>query len=245
MNIFEKYNILLRGNERFYTEDLNERDYVLEGATPVYIMIDDKYLSERSWIGLIPKLAIYLQSKSPKTSEELISYRTGWTKTPMFTTEKRINFQPIFDNLYINTNHTAVHSVWLIQDLLDFYCVDKTNITFLIKRPPSIEPQEVRDYVKTEIKMHFSDYLRSKKMDQISIEKVINGIEIMNKYLAMISKSYYDFFLLDNTYTISNYKSKFLKDCSKYVQWSEKQMTAVKRYLDLYTKFCGTFFKSK
>ena len=53
----------------------------------------------------------------------------------------------IFDNLYINTNHTAVHSVWLIQDLLDFYCVDKENVTLLIKRPPSIEPQEVKDYI--------------------------------------------------------------------------------------------------
>ena len=106
MNIFEKHNILLRGNERFYIEDLNERDYVLEGATPIYIMIDDKYLSERSWIGLIPKLALHLQSKSPKSKEELISYRTGWTKTPMYTAEKRINFQPIFDNLYITPYFT-------------------------------------------------------------------------------------------------------------------------------------------
>ena len=53
----------------------------------------------------------------------------------------------IYDRLYSQMKFPTI-----IQDLLDFYCVDKENVTLLIKRPPSIEPQEVRDYVKAEIK---------------------------------------------------------------------------------------------
>ena len=244
MTILEKHNIILKGNERFYIENLNERDFVLEGATPVYLLIDDKYISERSWIGIIPKLAIFLQSKNTKTKQELLNYRTEWTKSQIFSEDKRINFKPVFDGLYINTNMTAVHSVWLIQDLLLLFGEDISKVTLLIKRPPSIEPKEVRDYVKSEIKMHFADYLRAKKMDQESITKVISGIETMNKYLAKISKPYCDFYLLDNTYTIANYKSRFIKDCSKYVNWTEKQMLLVKKYLDLFTSFCGKYFRS-
>ena len=81
MNVFEKYGVILKNKERFYTESLSERDYYLEGATPVYLMIDDNFISDHSWNGIVPKIANYLQKKSPKKLDELLEYRTNWSKT--------------------------------------------------------------------------------------------------------------------------------------------------------------------
>lgn len=80
-------------------------------------------------------------------------------------------------------------------------------------------------------------------MDQDSIERVLKVMNVINKYLPNISKSYYDFYLIDNTLNVSSYKSRFLKDCNKFVKWDDKKMQTVKKYLDLFTKFCGVYYK--
>lgn len=242
MNVFEKYGVILKNKERFYTESLSERDYYLEGATPVYLMIDDNFISDHSWNGIVPKIANYLQKKSPKKLDELLEYRTNWSKTQVFSVEKKTNYSPIFNNLFINTNHTSLHSVWLIQDILNFYSIDKNGTYLLIKKPPAIEPKEIKEFVKGEIKNCFIEYLKNKKYDEFKIKKVVNGIELLNKYLFNISKSFNDFYLFDNPITLSNYKSRLLKDIRKYVNINERQMKTIKKYLDIYTIFCTDYF---
>lgn len=242
MTIYEKYNILLKGRERFYIEDLRERDFVLEGATPVYILIKDKYISERSWVAFLPKLASYLQSINHIDKELLLNYKTTWSKSSIYSTEKRINYKHIFDDLYINTNHTAIHSVWLIQDLLIFYGVDIAQVTLVIKRPPSIEPVEVKNYIKKEMKEMFASYLYGKKIDVDKISVIVNNIEALNKLLGKMSKSYDDFFLFDNSNALSNYKSKLLKSCEESMLCNEKQLLTIKKHLNLFTNFCSVYF---
>lgn len=156
--------------------------------------------------------------------------------------EPKTNYSPIFDGLFINTNHTALHSVWFIQDLLDFYLVNKEDTYLLIKRPPSIEPKEVKQYVKNEIKQCFFEYLKEKEYDDNFANKVIKGIESLNKFLLGISKTYNDFFLFDNTLVLSNYKSRLLKEINNNPNWNEAQTQTAKKYLDIYTCFCTSYF---
>lgn len=66
MNLFEKYGVIVKNRERFYKENLLDRDYYLEGTTPVYLMIDDTFISDQTWVGMIPKIAVYLQNKNQK-----------------------------------------------------------------------------------------------------------------------------------------------------------------------------------
>lgn len=242
MSLYDKYNIVLTNNERFYVESLTERNFVLDGATPIYLMVGDTYLSERSWIGLIPKIAIHFQKLNPKSPEELLEYRTPWSKTQIFTYEKKTNYSPVFDSMYINTNHTSVHSMWLIQDLIKFYNIDPNECTMLIKKPPLIEPKEVIDHVLEYVRGHFIDFLREKKLDKETIERVTKGMDFINKIQAKLNKNYYNFYLLDNPYNVANHKSRFLKDYKKAIDWDEKQLSIAKKYLDLYTDFCNGYF---
>ena len=243
MNVYEKYGVVVKNKERFYVETLYERDYLLEGATPVYLLINDIYISDRTWIGLLPKIANYLQKKYSKSVDELLSFRTQWSKQAVFSDVEKINYSLAFDRVYLNTNHTAIHSVWLIQDLLDYFGVNKEMTTLLIKRPPSIEPKEVKDFVKQQVKEEFKSFLIDKKLEEKAINNVINGIEILNTYLQKITKTYNDFYLLDNSLVFANCKSRLLKNIHKYVSWNEKQLTAAKKMLDLYTMFSAKYFK--
>jgi len=242
MNVFEKYGVIEKSRERFYKENLLDRDYYLEGTTPVYLMIDDVFISDRTWVGIIPKIALYLQNKDPKNLDVLLEFRTSWSKAQIYSCEPRTNYSPVFDGLFINTNHTALHSVWFIQDLLDFYLIDKKNTYLLIKRPPSIEPKEVKDYVKNVIKECFYDYLKEKKYDDAMIIRIIKGIESLNKFLVGISKTYNDFYLFDNTLVLANYKSRLLKEINNFSNWADTQKQTAKKYLDIYTGFCTTYF---
>lgn len=72
MSIFDDYGVLVKNHERFYLESLIERDFNLEGSTPVYFNFKTDCLRDRSWIGIIPKIANTLQNYRPKSTDELL-----------------------------------------------------------------------------------------------------------------------------------------------------------------------------
>ena len=221
-------------SKRYYVEDLTKRDITLECATPHILKINDIELKENSWVELIRNLSAYLISTSNIGKEKILDFKTEWSKKKMFSDLEETNFKMIDDNLYVNCNHTADHSCWFIQDLLDYFNIDKSKVYFLIHRPPFCEPKDAKEFFKNKFKEEFSLLLKyNYHKDDISISKTLSNIEnYMNPILAKLSKSYNDFMLFDYYLTFIYYQIKFVEEIDSNLRYSDKNKIIMKRYLE-------------
>ena len=255
--LYKKHNIRTDGLQRRYIIKSFERKYDLDYATPIEIGIlvpisweepnpdaDDDYdeyqlnkFESRSWVQVLKELVMYLQSKNQKPKEELISYRTDWSKAAIFTSSKTIdNMVKIDDDLYFSVNYTATHSTWIVWDLFSFYGIKHGYIA--VHRPPAAEPKEIREAVGALRRKEFKEYLcqRLGKTEE-KADKIIKNFDYFNKLLCKMGTSYNDFFLFDETLALSNYKAKLLKDYYKYANWDEAQLKSARKHLDYLTNF--------
>ena len=235
--VFE--NVVFEGKRRYYIEDLSERDYSLENTTPYQLDILGHAIEEHSWGLLLCKTADLLLTLLPEYKNSILSFQCPWTKAKMFTVEQKTNFKPIQNGIYINCNHTALHACWLLQDMLDFFCIDKAAVSFLIHRPSSAEPKKVKEYVEKRFKRNFTEFIKSKykKSDEYA-EKVLNLIEkYLNPMLAKISKSYTNFFLFDDNATLSNYVKKVKERIDISLKLDDKINNILKKCLDYVNLF--------
>lgn len=261
-DLYEKYSILTDGLERRYVINPFERRYDMDHVTPVQLQIayqDNKNLNNtdlvllsgpnvetfeyRSWSQLILQLVNYLQNRFPKTTEELLNFKSDWSKACVFSDHKSFNNMVEMDNgLYVSVNYTSTHSLWIIGDLLDFYGVGCGAL--IVHRPPKAEPQEIRDVVEAYRKKDFVEYLVSKYgFPHDRADRISNGVQSLNKLLIKMGTSYDNFYLFQSTQDFSNYKSRVLLDYKKYVSWTEEQVKTMKRYLDYLTDYYNNEMK--
>jgi len=235
--VFE--NVVFEGKRRYYIENLTVRDYLLENTTPYQFELAGHALEDGAWTGMICKVSKLLLKLYPQYEEKIIEFRSPWTKASIFSVEARTNFKEIHEGLYVNCNHTALHSCWLIQDLLDYFNVDKASVSLLIHRPCSAEPPKVRKYIEKRFKKGFTQFIiahyhRSKEQ----AEKVIMNIEkYLNPMLVKISRSYNNLFLFDDNATLSNYIKKIREQIASSLRIDEKAKTILNRYLDWLVKY--------
>ncbi len=244
--LYRRHMVVSDRLKRMYIVHLNERPYDMEYTTPVFIHIavgeeelhTNNLIMDRSWANLLVKVADYLQQMHPKSKEELINFRTDWSKTIIYSDYKNItNSKQLSNGLYLNINHTARHSCWLISDLLKFYNISP-NSFLLIRRAPIIEPAEIKQQVETMMRDKFKEYLIDlRRLDESYADKYVQGIYTANKVLKKVSKSYYNFYLLDDIQTLWNYKSMVIKQYPKFVVWSDEQIEDVKKSLELFNSF--------
>lgn len=208
-----EYEIYIDGKKRYYYEDLSKRDYNLENTRPFLLSIDGYELSESSWVELIRNLSAYLIGIKPDYKNNILNFKVDWTKAKIFTKNKIVNSKMIDKNLYVNCNHTALHSCWLVQDLLKYFEIDLKKVKFLIFRPSGAEPEEVKEKIIEKRKEEFSLYLEiSESLNEDEIEMVIYNIENeINEILRQISNSYDNFFLFDDFVMAYNYSERCLK----------------------------------
>lgn len=202
--------LLLKGSKRYYIEDLTSRDYFLENTTPYALVVLDTVILESSWGTLLVKTLDLLLDKIPKTEEELLDFRTGWSKKAIFSVMNRTNHKPLRCGLFFNCNHTARHSCWLLQDLMDFFGVDKSTLQFVIHRSPAAEPKAVRQYMRNDFESGFRNHMMQvHKKTKAESDEIIDMIEkCLNGWLAKQSPSYNDFFLFDEYSYAYNYCKK-------------------------------------
>lgn len=230
--VFE--NVVFDGKRRYYIEDLTERDYSLENTTPYQLDILGRAIEEHSWGNLLYRTTELLLDLFPEYREKLLEFKCPWTKAQMFSLEEKTNYKPINGGFYINCNHTALHSCWFLQDLLDYFKIDKSSVSFLIHRPSSAEPKKVKDYVEQRFKRNFADYIKIHyQKDAEYADKVIRMIEkYLNPMLIKISKSYTNLFLFDDNTTASNYIKKIREMIDGNYRMEDKAKKALNRYLN-------------
>ena len=202
--------MVFEGTRRYYVENLEERDYTLENTIPYEITFGDTVIEEHSWGNLICAVVDLLLEKFPHGEEFLLGFSVPWSKKKIFATNQKTNYKKVSNGLYVNCNHTALHSCWLIQDLLDHFSVNKGDVTLLIHRSPAAEPKEVRECIESTIKESFCAYLlkNCEKTDDECRQIISDFEDILNPLLKKVSPSYNNFFLFDSRAYLSGYIKK-------------------------------------
>lgn len=235
----KKYGIVLLSNKRFYREDLTKRDFTLENTRPEYFRIMGDEFSESSWGKLLKEAVDYLIQEYEPTRDELLSMRTEWSKQKVFRENATISAHQILDcGLYLNTNHTALHSCWLLQDLLKFFNVDLKNVELLIHRLPIAETREVKDFFINTNKENFRYFLLNiEKKSQEYYKVVENGIKYIDQFINRYFQSYESMYLIDDILIYGSIKSKLLQKMKDTTFTSEKNIQTFDKIMILYTKY--------
>ena len=235
-------NLIYKGHKRYYIEDLTQRDYYLQNTTPYQFMIDNKVIESGSWVNMLKEIVTYLIEKYPKTEQELFDFRCDWTKAEIFTPTIKTNYKQINDRLFINTNHTALHSCWLIQDLIKFFGIDINRVHLLIHKSPCAESENIRNEIEREFIKGFKDYIVNDlgKSTKFADRVVYYTLTILNKILKAISPSYINFFLFDNRQILFNY-SKIVKNKIDNGIYTDEE----KRRLNICFKLINDYYKKE
>ncbi len=233
--------IIFENGKRYYKEDLSKRDYSLENTTPYKLIYGSYVFEETAWLQLIRALAMALYLESGISSSALISnFQCKWSKQKMFTSYNVVNFRKIDSNLYVNCNHTAIHSCWLIQDMFQFFNVDLNTIKFYIHRPPSAEPREARKYFVKKFENNFTQFLVMKhSKTNEDCQKILQNITAyINPILCRLSSSYNDVRLFENPSIASIYLNKLFENVPNFFKSPKSQFVLRKqlRYLQDYYK---------
>jgi hypothetical protein len=229
--------IVYEGTKRYYIQDLTKKDFMLENTIPYKIVLLDKTIEEHAWINMIAEVAYLLIETFPKDLQELYDFQCSWSKSQIFANTEKTNFKPVKAGVFINCNHTAIHSCWLIQELLDFFGVDKKDVYFLIHRAPSAEPVEAREHFASNFKIKFREYLSSEyaKTDT-EINDVFSMIdEKLNPMLAKASRSYNNFYLFDDYLYADSYAKKVSTRLKQTMTLKER--TPLIEVLDMIVKY--------
>ena len=237
----KKYGIVLLLNKRFYREDLTKRDFTLENTRPEYFRIVGDEFSESSWGKLLKEVADYLIKEYEPSKEDLLEMKLEWTKQKVFIESQKISSCQLLENgLYINTNHTALHSCWVLQDLLNYFSVNLKEVELLIHRQPIAEEKEVKDFFINTNKENFKYYLiniENKSSDYYTI--VENGIKYINIFIGKYLPSYENMYLIDDSLTYSSIKSRVLQKMREVNFTSEKNIVTFNKIMTLYNKYLG------
>ena len=235
--VFE--NVVFQGKRRYYIEDLTERDYSLENTTPYQLEIMGKVIEEHAWGLLLCKTAGLLLEFFPNYINKIFDFRCPWSKAAMFTPEQKTNYKLVVEGVYINCNHTALHSCWFLQDMFDFFQVNKAEVGLLIHRPSSAEPKNVKEYIEKRFKKNFAHYIcvHYNKTDEYAQKTISNIEKYLNPMLKTVSKSYTNFFLFDDNATMSNYVKKVRENITKNMRFDDKTKKILNKYLDYLVEF--------
>ena len=235
-----KYHIAYVGNQRYYHQSLLEKEFTLENTTPYVLEAGGKTFPTSSWKQLLIDVCKEFLKDNPEKRTDLLCYTPSWTDFNQFSIVKEKNWEPVGDGIYLLSNHTAIHAFWLLREVLKIFNVDLKTCKFLIHRTPGSEPKEVRDFFEEKTKNAFRHYYTQLlKKPAEKAEQVIRNIEKLNKLMREYTRSYDNFFLIDNNNVYASYKAKFLDFLRFKKNIDENNIAIANKYLTI----LGTFYK--
>ena len=241
MTLEEKYGIVYIDGKRYYSEDLTQRNYSVENSTPFSFFYSDGDhvvdVKDNTWNNMIYKIAVAFDEFIPKSEEEYLGVQNDWGKQKVFSREKLKNYLA-FKDIYINLNHTAIHALWTIQILLDFYGIDRASCQMLLRRHGSAEPKEAQAYFQNKTLEGFDCYLQEiRGYSQEKSKKIINNLTVANKLMPKISRSYDNLFLFEDGSMLSGYGKKLLEVLKFEKGLSNEQLDIIRMCVDLLAKY--------
>lgn len=243
--IEDKYHIFYIDKRRYYAEDLTIRNFYVENATPFRFCWKELQWNDRAWKNLIYNVALKFFDLIPKTQNEYLALKNDWGNQKVFSETKLKNHSE-FHGIYINLNHTAVHSLWTLQLLLDFFGIDRRECFLLLSRHGNAEPKEARDYFRAKTLEGFRTYLcKTLLFSPEKSQKIIVSLLSINNYMPFISKSYSDLFLFDSGTTFLQYKQKVLQYLKFKKKLPENKLLVANQLLELLYQFYYINFSSR
>ena len=235
----KRYGIVLLSNKRFYREDLTKRDFTLENTRPEYFRIIGDEFSESSWGKMLKEVVDYLIKEYEPTRDELLNINLEWSKQKVFREDSTLSSHQLLEcGLYLNTNHTALHSCWVLQDLLKFFNVDLKDVELLIHRQPIAETKEVKNFFINFNRDNFKYYVLNIEKKSDEYYKVVeNGIKYIDQFINRYFQSYESIYLIDDILTYGSIKSKMLQKMKETNFTSEKNIQTFNKIMTLYTKY--------
>ena len=242
MDIFEKHNLKIINNKRYYEFDFSKKiySYELENTIPYLFKYRELVVETSKWNQLALQIVSYLYEKEPKTDEELLSIRYDFSNSPVFSREKKTNFS-VFNHLFLNTNHSAGHAFRSIQTILLFFGVDLSECYFLIRRHIVAEPAEVKAYFRNHTMLQYKKFLEYKGFDNVKIRSLLKNIDTLAPYLTKMKTAFNDFYLFDDFYYFTSYKGKFLEYIRDKYALNEKFIKACEVNLG----YLESFYKNR
>lgn len=240
--LYDKYNVLIIRKKRIYKEDLNRRDYNLSNSYPYSFKYREFTSNTHSWVNLLYDLVEYLNYVYSVDLRELLNFKVQWSKQNIFTADERTNSKMLSNGLYLNCNHTSIHSCWLIQDLIEFYGIRADEVELYVHKSWESEPKEVVKLIEEEFKENFTSFIvKNHSKSYNKAEQIIKNIEIsMNPKLRDISQTYSNFFLFDDYAILTNCISKFKQIIESNNKIPEKNKLIYNRYLSYLSEYYKT-----
>ena len=235
-----KYHIVYVGSQRYYRQSLLEKEFTLENTTPYVLEAGGKTFPTSSWKQLLIDVCRDFLKDQPDKGRDLLCYTPSWTDSHQFSVAQEKNWEPVGERIYLLSNHTAIHAFWLLREVLEIFGIDLKTCKFLIHRSPGSEPKEVREYFEEKTKNAFRHYYTQLlKKPAEKAEQVIRNIEKLNKLMREYTRSYDNFFLIDNNNVYACYKAKFLDFLRFKKNIDENNIAIANKYLTI----LGTFYK--
>ena len=239
--IEEKYGIVYVEGERYYSFSLNEKKYDLESTRPFFVRIDGKVLEEHTWNNLIVLVFDYVITRKNISREELLSFSTEWSKSLIISSSKLSRtYMDLKNGLFVNTNHTAVHCCWIIQDFLNFCSYELNDVSIIIKRTGVSEPKEVRDYFINKSIAGFNQYIvdvfpETKRKILVTYSKYLKAVD--EKFTMKAFKSVYSIYLVDNVQTMYKLKEDYINYLKFKTTVRKEQLEYIIEGLNLYYQY--------
>ena len=239
--LYAKYNIYESKGKRYYEENLSSRDFSLECVTPFSFTYKGIVIEEGSWINLLPKIADLFFCLNNKSKADALGLNVSWTRQTIFSEAQKTNYKKLAGGIFLNCNMTALHSVWLIQDLLTFFDANYVDAKLIIHRPSFSEPEEVKQNLSIINKDLFGKYLNKiSNFFQSDIQIITKNIDILSeKCLPLIGKSYDNFFLFDDAVILKTYCAKSLH----YLTTNNIYSYNVIKRIEVYFNYLVSFFQ--